>query len=83
MTHATNLVEQFRAATPSQRFELHAALVRDPDFGTGFANTLRDLVESVERAQADTRAARVRIITGGPPRSNVIPFMAAAGGGNA
>ncbi len=69
MTHAPSLTDRFRAATPSQRLELHAAMTRE--LGLGFANALRDLVESVERAQAETRARAAAL------RSNVIPFRCA------
>ena len=54
------LIDRFRAATPSQRCDLHAEIVRD--YGRGFADLLRDLVESVERMRARPRSVPARVV---------------------
>lgn len=56
MTHASDIVARFQNARPSERVDMHADLVRR--FGKGFADCLRDLVESDELIRENERNAR-------------------------
>lgn len=47
------LIALYRAATPSERCDIHAGFVRQ--YGAGFANVFRDLVESDELIRDNER----------------------------
>jgi hypothetical protein len=44
----SDIVTRYRSLPPSGQADMHADLCRDPNYGAGFANLLRDLCDSPE-----------------------------------
>jgi hypothetical protein len=43
-----DIVSRYRSLPPSGQADMHAELCRDPNYGKGFADVLRDLCDSPE-----------------------------------